>query len=371
MVFPLLPFYAKTFEASNVMIGFLASSFAFAQFLFGPVWGNLSDHFGRRPIIAVSLAGNAVTYTLFAFAPNLAWLFVFRFLQGVFASAGLPVARAYAADASRKEERIRIMGNLGASRSMGIVFGPAIGGILAGFHITVPFLAAALLAAVNFISVFLFLPESLEYHLRRALPKRKRSWVNITRIAAGMKSPLLPYFALGFLWSFGLSNTNVSIPLLGLQKFALSETHIGILFTFTGITSAATQKFFTERAARVLGMRPTILLGILAMAFSFLALPLAPFIALLTVAMMGMALGSSLSRPTLTALVANETKEGYGATMGMMTAFESAGRVIGPVIAGILFGIAPSLPFHLSAGLLILALWLLAARKNFLSKSET
>lgn len=366
MVFPLLPFYAKHFNASDFVIGLLAASFAFSQFAFAPVWGNLSDRFGRKPIIAIALIGNALAYAIFGLAENLTILFVARLLQGVFAGAAMPVAQAYIADATYKEERIKMMGNLGASRSLGIIFGPAIGGVLAGISVPLPFLAASLLAALNFFSLLFFLPESLHPKLRRALPNRKTGWVNVFRIFAGLKSPLVPYFMLGFLWSFGLSASQISIPLLGMEKFELTETSIGLLFTFMGIASAITQKFFTAPLSKKLSEHLTILLGFSCMAFSFIAIPFSPFIILLTISMMGIAFGSSVSKPVITALVSSGTMEGYGNTMGILTAFESLGRIIGPLIAGVLFGLEASFPFNLAALFIFATFWLLISKRSFL-----
>src|SRR3972149_1914504 len=130
MVFPLLPFYARHFQASEFTVGLLAGSFAIAQFILSPIWGRLSDRYGRKPIIAIALLGLSFSFLLFGLANSLTWLFVGRVLQGVFSGAALPVAQAYVSDVTSKEERIKGMGNLGASLSAGFIFGPGIGGTL-------------------------------------------------------------------------------------------------------------------------------------------------------------------------------------------------------------------------------------------------
>ena len=115
MVFPLLPLYAKLYNASDISIGLLAASFAAAQFLFSPIWGMLSDKFGRKPIILVGLLGSAASFLVFGFAENLTMLFISRFFQVVFSAASFPAARAYFADITTTKERVREMVRIQAS----------------------------------------------------------------------------------------------------------------------------------------------------------------------------------------------------------------------------------------------------------------
>ena len=150
MIFPLLPLYARLFNASNFTIGALAASFAVAQLIVSPLWGILSDKYGRRPIIAIGLLGIAVNFFLFGLATGIFMLFISRFMQGIFSGALMVSARAYIADLTTPEERIRAMGYVGAALSLGVILGPAIGGMFAEINISLPFYAASVLALVNF-----------------------------------------------------------------------------------------------------------------------------------------------------------------------------------------------------------------------------
>lgn len=373
MVFPLLPLYARTFQASNITIGFLAASFALAGFIFAPLWGMLSDRFGRKAIIAGGLIGIAGSFFLFGAATNLTILFIARFLQGVFAAATLPGARAYIADITTNEDRVRALGYLGAALSLGVILGPAIGGILASVSLSLPFYAAGALALLNFIFVGIFLPESLKEKTAQSIRKVGSAFItqNPKRIWMGLRADLAPLFMLSFLWSFALSNNQVVVPLLGIDRFALDPMRVGILFVIMGAVAAIVQIFLLVRITSFLGKHMTIILGMLLMALGFLIMPFVPAsLMFLYGAIAVAALGSSVSRPVITALISEETQEGQGVTMGTATAFESLGRLIGPILGGFLFAYGVALPFVFSAVVVIITLAFITKKSGFLSREH-
>lgn len=370
MVFPLLPLYAKHFAASNITIGLLAASFAFAQLLFSPFWGILSDRFGRKPIILLGLFGLSLSFLVFAFAANLAALFLFRFIQGVFSGATMPSARAYVADVTSKEERVKAMGRIGASLALGVILGPAIGGLLAQSSMVLPFFAAALIAALNFILMFFFLPESLKEKRDYKISARL-AWVSLPRIWQGLKSSLMPLFLLAFVWSFALSNNQVNVPLLGAEKFQLDTGAIGLGFALMGVVSAITQFFLLSSITRVLGQHTTIAGGLVLMGLSFAAMPFLPHsVPLLYLAMALAGLGSAVSRPVITALVTEETKEPQGITLGTANAFESLGRMLGPLLGGFLFVFGQTVPFVFSGTVALLVVWFVIRTTHFLKQDH-
>ncbi|MBI2039843.1 MFS transporter [Candidatus Microgenomates bacterium] len=365
MVFPLLPFYAKHFNASESTIGFLAASFAIGQFLFSPIWGRLSDRFGRKPVILTSLAGLSVTFLVFGFAQNLLWLFVSRFLQGVFSGASLSVAQAYVADVTTKEERIKGMGNLGASLALGFIFGPAIGGFLSNITISFPFFAASLMAAVNFMSVQFLLPESLTEKREKLIIKE--GFLNFNKMYQGLKGELSSLFILIFLWSFALSNNEVAVPLFGYEFLGINTTTISIFFSGMGLMSAFVQSMLVYRVAGIIGEHKTVILGIAIMAVTLLLMPFSKIALAMGFLMVGFALGSGLSRPTIGSLISKETKEGQGTTMGVSSAFESMGRILGPLLGGWIFStFGYHSPFTFSALILFVTLIFVVRQKHFL-----
>lgn len=368
LVFPLLPIYAKEFQASDFTIGLLAASFALSQLLFSPIWGMLSDKYGRKPIIALGLLGMSITFIVFGTAQSLMILFAARFLQGAFSGAVLPAARAYIADITTKEERVKMLGRLGAALSLGVMLGPAIGGLLAKQSIQLPFFAASVVAFLNLLFVMKFLPESITQKTRQSI-SFKMALSQIGQLWKGLRTQMAPLFALAFLWSFALSNNQVAVPLLGLEKFNLGVGNIGLLFAVMGTVSGFTQVFLITKFTSLLGYQKTVVLGLSLMVLGFIIMPfLPPSVIFLYMAIAISGFGSALSRPVITALISQETPAGQGATMGAATSFESFGRLIGPIAAGFLFGISMQMPFLFSGGVVIFALLYILTKTRFLQK---
>ncbi|MBI2577972.1 MAG: MFS transporter, partial [Candidatus Wildermuthbacteria bacterium] len=306
------------------------------------------------------------SFLLFGFAASLPILFISRFLQGVFAGAVLPAARAYAADITAKQERVKVMGRIGASLSLGVIFGPAIGGIFAGVNLSFPFFAAAIVALVNFFFVLFFLPESLTQKTNGILRVKKLLFSNFSALWHGMQSSITPLLVLAFLWSFTFSNNQVAVPLLGLERFRLTPADIGILFAILGGVSAIVQFFFLEKIAKKIGQHKTIFFGMAVMAIGFAMMPFSPSTIFLYAATGIAGLGSAVTRPIITALISEETTMEQGATMGMANAYESLGRFIGPLAGGFLFGVLSFLPFVLAGTVVgIVLLSLLFFKKGF------
>lgn len=365
MVFPLLPFYAKTFNASDTTIGLLASSFAIAQFLLSPIWGRLSDRFGRKPIIAIALFGLSFSFLLFGFANNLTWLFIARILQGMSAAAALPVVQAYISDVTSKEERIKGMGKMGASLAAGFIFGPGIGGTLSAINISFPFFIASVVALLNFISVLILLPESLTQKAEKLAVKE--GFFNIKHMYYGLKGHLGSFFILVFLWSFALTNNEVMVPLFGSEQLNLQASAIGYFFSAQGVLAALMQSILIYKITHLFGEHKTAVLGLTIMAFGLFLVPFAKSWVTLLIFMVTMTLGSSMTRPTLATLVSKGTKEGQGTTMGIFASFESLGRIIGPLLGGWTFAtFGFHSPFTITAVLMLLTLVFVVQIKGFL-----
>ena len=364
MVFPLLPLYAKTFNASTLVIGLLASSFALAQLLFSPFWGKISDRFGRKPILALGLFGMSASFFLFGLAGNLSVLFVLRFLHGVFAGAIFPTTRAYIADCTTKKDRAKHFGRVGAAMALGAVFGPAIGGVLAQESISLPFFVASFIAALNFVYIARLLPESIQKKSKN-IDLRKAA-LNITQLWKGLKGPLAPFFLLVFAWSFTMSNTQVSIPLLGLEKFHMTVQEIGLLFTVLGGVIAFTQAILLPIILKFVTKRAAVVIGLSIMSLGFGSMPFLPGMELVYISMGIAAFGASISRPLLSALISEETHSAMGATLGAAGAFENMGRLTGPMLGGLFLGIAFMIPFLASIGIVLCILLFVIFKMGFL-----
>lgn len=364
MVFPLLPFYAEHFNASETTVGLLASSFAIAQFLLSPIWGRLSDRYGRKPIIGIALLGLSLSFLLFGLANSLFWLFVARILQGSFSAAAMPVAQAYVADVTSRENRIKGMGNLGASLAAGFIFGPGIGGMLSTVSLSFPFFAASIVAFGNFLSVLVFLPESLNKKSEKLLIKE--GFFNIKHMYRSLKGEMGSFFILTFLWSFALTNNEVAVPLFGSQLLSVSVWTIGLFFSTQGLLAVFMQSVLIYKITRFFGEHKTVVLGLSIMALGLFLVPFARIPLFLLIFMVLMTFGSSMTRPTLASLVSKETHEGQGTTMGIFSSFESLGRIFGPVLGGWLFSsFGFHSPFTVSAMLIFVTLIFVVQIKGF------
>src|SRR5262245_25899140 len=207
---PTLPYWAREFGASGAQLGLLITGYAAAQFVCAPLWGGLSDRIGRRPVLLCTVAGTALSLLALAFAPSLLWVFVARVLVGAFA-ANVGVASAYIADVTPPEERTRWMGLLGASFGIGFVLGPVIGGLLGPFGHQVPLLAAAGLAALNFVHAALALREP---------PGHAASAADASARAGALRDPLVRKLCVAnFAFSVGVTQLETIFAYFLLDRF--------------------------------------------------------------------------------------------------------------------------------------------------------
>ncbi len=203
IIIPILPELVRGFAGGSTALagrwfGVLAASYAVTQFVFSPLLGALSDRVGRRPVILISLFGLGIDYLIMGFAPTLGWLFVGRLIAGVM-GASITTANAYIADVSKPENRARNFGLIGVAFGLGFIFGPALGGILGGVDVRLPFFVSAGLALVNWLYGFFVLPESLPPEKRDAFSWRKANPVGTLRVLGSY--PLVAGLTAAFVWA--------------------------------------------------------------------------------------------------------------------------------------------------------------------------
>lgn len=366
MIFPLLPLFAETFKATAFDIGLLAASFSFAQFLVSPILGRISDRFGRKPVLIISVVGSTFAFIIAALAPNLEVVYLSRILHGISTAGVFPIASAYVADITSKEERTVYIGKVTAMFALGFTFGPAIGGFLAGYGFSFAFFAAGLVSMINLILIFIFLPESITKKAEKFV--LREGLLNFKAIYHGLRGDFGVLFFLLFSWSFYISNFQVAIPLFTTHNFHMGTVENGIFFSVTGIASVIAQWFVLPIMVRKIGEIKTIFVGILLMIFGQLFAPLFTQVLLFYIFFVISVLGSGLKRPTINAMLSKATKEGQGTTLGLAFSFESLGRIAGPLLAGLTiahYGL--SFPFWLTIGVLVIGLflfWRVEMRKN-------
>ena len=348
VILPHLAYYAEELGASAAQIGFLIGIYSAMQLIFAPMWGRLSDRYGRRPAILMGLVGNAGALALFGAARSLPWLFIARGLSGVFSAAILPTIMAYVADVTTEADRGKGMGLMGAAMGLGFIFGPGIGGIM-GNH-SLPFFVAGGLSLATFGFALLLLPESLK--LTEPLDVQE---VTISPWSA-MKHPLTPLFLVAFFSAFIFSGLETIFPLFIKDQLNYGAKELGVMFVIMGILVALLQGGVLGKLINVFGEFKLIIIGLLFNALGMALLPWAKALVTLTLYLSITGIGNQIIRPTNTSWISKQTKFGQGATIGVMDAFLSLGRVLGPPFAGKLY--TPEtfqIPCWISVGILVTA----------------
>ncbi len=342
MIIPLLPFFGEHFDASPAEVGLLMAAYSFTQFLAAPFWGRLSDRIGRRPVLLASLAGAVGAYIWLGFADTLWMLFAARLAAGAMAG-NISTAFAYVADITEPSNRAKGMGVIGAAFGLGFIFGPAIGGILAGSDpltadYRTPALAAAALSGLALVLTALILKESLSPAARArhaAIPAAKR-WARF-RSAIGRPSVAL-LLAISFLATFVFAGMETTFAMWSRRSFGWGPEQNGYLFAFVGLLSAAIQGGLIGRLAKRFGEGRLVVFGSMALALGMLMIPFSTSLAPLLAAMVIVALGFSLLSPSLNSLISLQVgADMQGGTMGVARSVTTLARVIGPGWAGCLF----------------------------------
>lgn len=351
IVLPLLPRYARMFDASPGAIGILLASFSAMQFLFAPVWGRLSDRYGRRPMIMLGLFGSVGSYLLFAVADTYLLLLVSRILAGVFA-ATIGTAQAYIADVTGHHDRGKEMALIGAAFGIGFTLGPAIGWLTWEFFgMAGPGYTAAAFSAVAFLLAWKKLPEP-ERHVTGARPPRFAGLKHVLASPA-----ILLVIALQVVAVFCFANFEGTLALVTKDKWNYGIRGNGLLFTYVGFCLLLSQGILVRRLMPRVGERRFARLGCLLLGLGLLGIAaggtgLAWVLLVLAVAVVGF----SMISPSLSSLLSRETPaEIQGEVMGIGQSGLSLARIFGPWVGNVLLGISTGWPYWLGAGLMLLA----------------
>lgn len=350
--------------------GWLAFVFAAMQFVCAPVLGNLSDRYGRRPVLLFAIGALGIDYIIMGFAPTLTWLFIGRAISGM-AGASFTPAYAYVADISPPERRAQNFGVVSAMFGVGFIAGPAIGGLLGGLGPRAPFFAAAILSLVNFVYGIFVLPESLAPERRRAFDWRRANPLGTLR---QMRKHPVVLGVLGalFLWMVGHQVMPATWSFYTKFRFGWSEAMIGASLALTGVVVAVSQATLLRKLVPKLGERRVALIGISIGAFGFLGFALATagwmMFAFLTTWFF-----AATVMPTTNALLSHRiSADAQGELQGAVASLFSLSSIVGPPIMAQLFGrfSSPSAPVHLP-GAAFLAAAILALSSFALYWSST
>lgn len=327
MVIPVMALYAERLGAPDAQIGWLMTGYSAMQFVFTPIWGRLSDRYGRRPLLLLSIVMTAVGFLGYALAPSFAWLLVSRLFAGA-ATANIAIAQAYIADVTPPEGRARGMGLIGAAFGLGFVLGPAIGGLLSSVSLAVPGYAAAALAAANGLAAFFVLPEPAAHVRAERRPHLEALLGGVSR--PGIRRLILIYF----IAILAFSGMEATFALLAVHRYGLDQRQVSYVFALIGVVATVVQGGLIGPLSRRFGERALLVAGLLLQAAALAALPYAGSVAGLLVATVPLAFGSSLTIPSLTSLISRSARaEDQGGTLGIGQSAAALGRIAGPISA--------------------------------------
>jgi MFS transporter, DHA1 family, tetracycline resistance protein len=366
IVVPLLPFYAREFASSAVLVGVLGSLYAGMQFIGGPFLGGLSDRVGRRPVLVCCLLGASLAYLVLGMARTLPLLVVAVALSGA-AAGTVATAQAYIADSTSPEHRARGLGLIGAAFGLGLMAGPTLGGLLSFHSLHTPAFAASALALANATFGLLVLPESLPPALRTPTPLIRLNPVAQLRGVLRMeriRALLLAVFLLNLSFAGLLTN----FPLFSGVRFGWDAAANAFLFAFVGVCAVLTQGVLLRLLQPLFGDARLLFGGLAITATALGLVALVPFGALLYPVVGALALGVGLAIPALTSIVSRRVSgREQGRLMGGLQAILSLSLISGPVIAGLAFDrIGVPAPYWI--GGILASLALLAAAASLLGR---
>lgn len=346
IVIPILPFYAEAYGASATVLGLLLTAYAGMQFLFAPIWGRLSDRYGRRPIMLCTIAGTGVALALLGLATSLFWLFAARILGGAFA-ANISVASAYITDVTDEAERTKYMGLLGASFAVGFILGPAIGGALEPWGYHVPLLFAAGLAGLNWILALFQLREPPR---KEKAPVSRRLVLPSTREARRI---CIAYFV----FVFSVSQLETVFAFLMMDRFDYDARGVAFILVFMGVIMAGVQGGAIRPLARRFGERKLWIVGTVLLLPTMSVVPFVGSVALLLVPLGISSFGRGLAHPAMLSLVSRAAApDERGLVMGSFQSSASLSRMFAPFAAGALYDWKMESPFLLAGALMVVVL---------------
>lgn len=366
--------------SASYLYGVLAGLYSLMQFLFAPVLGSLSDRFGRRPVILVSLFGSGLDYFLMAWAPTIAWFFLGRILSGI-TGANFAAAAAYIADVSPKEKRAANFGIIGAAFGLGFICGPALGGWLGHFGLRVPFYAAAILTLINWLYGYFVLPESLKPENRRTF-----SWKRANPLGALLqlkKEKLVSGLSVSYFLSSVAHQVYPSIWVLYTAfRYQWDTKQTGLSLALVGLMAAIVQGGLARAIIPKIGERNAAVYGFAVMALAligygcasegWMVYPLIVFGSL-----------SGLSVPAVQGMISRTVGDDQqGEIQGSLTSLQSVAGFLGPPLATGVFGyfvsketpiLLPGAPFFLSALIVVVAgiLAVVSFRRNLVAAASS
>jgi DHA1 family tetracycline resistance protein-like MFS transporter len=359
LILPLLPYYAEAFGAGAALVGLLVAVYALAQFFAAPFLGRLSDRYGRRPILLVTILGTSLSFLLLGLAepigrwladlfnatsPNTAILLVMfgsRFLAGLF-GGNLTVAQAYITDVTDPSNRAKGLGLLGAAFGLGFILGPAIGGILSQWGYAVPAFAAAILALLNFIGVFLFLPESLSdrHRAQARQDPQQRPLISIRAMSDALHTAYVgPILHVRLFSSLAAALFQTMFTLWAKDRLGLDAQQTAYILAYVGLLSVIVQGGIIGQLTKRYSEHQLILWSLIIQAPALLVWAFTPSVPILLIVLIPLAFATGVLNTVLNSALTRVVRpEEIGGALGISASLESISRIVSPALGGWLLG---------------------------------
>ena len=356
IIIPIIYAYSIKFGLNDFQNGLLFALFSICQFIATPIIGRLSDKYGRRPMLLISIMGTAVSFFMMAFAPSAAFLFLARALDGITAG-NIPVAFAVISDSTKPEERAKAFGFIGAAFNFGFVFGPAIAALTVGFGNGVPFIIAGVITLLAVVLTALYLPETNQ-HMGEVKQGKlfdfPRMWHTLFDPQVGLTFIISLIFYLAFACAI----------LYGFQPFTLNvlkitESQNAMLFTMFGTIGLLSQTFIVGRFSRLFGNKKAFTLGLFFTALSFSLMFVSYSLPLFIAVSIVLGVFNSIVQTLLPTILSQEADaKSQGSIMGLNASYQSVGMIFGPIIGGIVATISIPMTFLVGGALVFVCCFL-------------
>ena len=336
ILIPILPTFAtKVLHVDELAIGIAIAIYSLVQFFFNPIFGELSDKHGRKPMIVISLFINAIGYVIFAFTSSFLLLIISRIVAGVGGSS-IGVAQAYIADITTKENRSKGMGLIGAAFGLGFVFGPLIGGLLSKYGYMVTGFASGGFSILAFVLTLLLLPESLKQKNKQI---RKRKLFDVNSFKKVFSKPLLAILVvLFFILTFSVANIYGTFALLGYKIYGFTDLQNGYMYGIIGLMSAIVQGGLLNYISKYVNDKKLIIFGSLFMIVGLGLMPYGGSFFWLAIIVTVLSFGTGTLQPTLLSMISKVTSESeQGVTLGINQSLSAFARMLGPLWGGFAF----------------------------------